>query len=234
MISIILAIGQESSIRPPSYFIPKILLPVRGQRLLDYPLENMKNIYIEHYYIVVPEHAEAIETYLKKTSKKKTGKVRGLGWEPGGDFATAFERIWNRSDSIVMNGDILTDVDLSQLYHFYREYIPLVCIPLFDLTDSKEAIEFCNIKPADVLSITEFGEIYNVGNDKKVTVLDLAGMIFEVTKSTFEIDFILLPLFDPKRRMEDISKLRSLGFAHEASFVKDIEMKDNENASNNI
>ena len=234
MISIILAIGQESSIRPPSYFIPKILLPVRGQRLLDYPLENMKNIYIEHYYIVVPEHADAIETYLKKTSKKKTGKVHGLGWEPGGDFATAFERIWNRSDSIVMNGDILTDIDLSQLYRFYKEYNVLVGMPLFDLTDSKEASEFGNINPADVLSITESGGIYNVDNDKKVTILDFAGMIFEGTKSTSENDFLLLPLFDPKRRAADISKLRSLCFVHKTSFAKDIETMAKENSSNNI
>ena len=158
MISIILAAGQGSRMRPLSYFIPKILLPVRGQPVLDYLLENMKNIDVEHHYIVASEHAEAIETYLEKTGKNNISIVRGLGWETGGDLAIAFEQVGDAADAIVMNGDIITDVDMSQLYSFHREHDSLVSMSLLELNDPEEAKRFGSITLADDFSISEFSE----------------------------------------------------------------------------
>lgn len=53
VISIILAAGQGTRMRPLSYFVLKILLPVRGQPVLDYLLGNIKNVDVKHHYIVV-------------------------------------------------------------------------------------------------------------------------------------------------------------------------------------
>lgn len=78
------------------------------------------------------------------------------------------------------------------------------------------------------------GEIYNVGNDNEITIINLARIILEITRSTSEIKFLPLPPFDPMRRSADMSKLRSLGFTHMVSLIKGIEMMIKENYSNGM
>lgn len=78
------------------------------------------------------------------------------------------------------------------------------------------------------------GEIYNLGNDKETTIIDLAKIILKVTNSRSEIRFFPLPPFDPMRRSADISKLRLLGFSHNVSLKMGIEMMIKENSSNGI
>jgi UDP-glucuronate decarboxylase len=78
------------------------------------------------------------------------------------------------------------------------------------------------------------GEIYNVGNDKEITIIDLARIILEITNSTSEIKFLPLPQFDPMRRSADISKLRLLGFTHKVPLKMGIEVMIKENVSNGI
>ena len=116
MISIILAAGNGTRIRPLSYYIPKILLPVKGKPVLDYVLRNLSSLKIDTHYIVASEHLETIESYLKNTGMDNVKVVRGLGWETGGDLSIAMEEINVTDDAAVMNGDIITDVDMSELY----------------------------------------------------------------------------------------------------------------------
>lgn len=68
------------------------------------------------------------------------------------------------------------------------------------------------------------GEIYNVGNDEEITIIDLAKIILGLTGSRSEIKFFPLPPFDPMRRSADISKLRLLGFSHKVPLKMGIEM----------
>ena len=56
------------------------------------------------------------------------------------------------------------------------------------------------------------GEVYNVGSDSETTVLDLAKIVKNITRSNSKIKFLPLPLDEPKRRSADITKLKLLGF----------------------
>ena len=177
MISIILAAGQGTRMRPLSYFIPKILLPVRGKPVLDYLIDNMKNVEIDHHYIVASEHVEAIDAYLEKTGKKNISTIRGLGWETGGDLSIAFEEIGDESDAIVMNGDIITDVDMGQLYRFHKEKDPMVSMSLLELNDEEEAKRFGQIEIAEDSSIKEFSE-KNQSAVRKSNLVNVGFYIF--------------------------------------------------------
>jgi len=177
MISIILAAGQGARMRPLSYFIPKILLPVRGKPVLDYLIDNMRNVDVDHHYIIASEHVEAIETYLDKTNKKNISTIRGLGWETGGDLSIAFEEIGDRDDAIVMNGDIITDVDMEQLYRFHREHNPLVSMALLELNDEEEAKRFGQIEIDKDSAITEFTE-KNQSGIRKSKLVNVGFYIF--------------------------------------------------------
>lgn len=142
MISIILAAGQGTRMRPLSYYIPKILLPVKGKPVLDYLLDNMESLKVDRVYIVASEHNEAIENYLEKTKKENVSIIKGLGWETGGDLAIAFEEIGGFQDAAVMNGDIVTDVQVRELYDFHIRKKAKVSMALFELLDEAETKRF--------------------------------------------------------------------------------------------
>lgn len=116
MISIILAAGQGTRLRPLSSYVPKILLPVRGKPVLDYILNNLKGLSIDTHYIVISEHKEMVDKYLREIKLDNAVTVRGLEWESGGDLALALEQINPTGDIAVMNGDIVSDIDMSRVY----------------------------------------------------------------------------------------------------------------------
>lgn len=202
MISIILAAGQGTRMRPLSYYIPKILLPVRGRPVLDYLTENMKNVEVRHHYVVVSEHAEAIETYLGKTGKTDISVIRALGWETGGDLSIAFEQVADNDEAIVMNGDIITDVDMGELYKFHREHNSMVSMALLELNDEEEAKRFGQIALSEDASVSEFSE-KNQGGGRKSNLVNVGFYIFSkefislrseyMTPRKFKIEHELFP-----------------------------------------
>ena len=54
------------------------------------------------------------------------------------------------------------------------------------------------------------GSVINIGNEKEMTILELANLIKELTNSSSKIEFYPLPKDDPVRRKPDITKARRL------------------------
>ena len=158
MISIILAAGSGTRIRPLSYYVPKILLPVKGRPVLDYVLKNLSSLDINTHYIVASEHLETIEAYLKNTGMDNVKVVRGLGWETGGDLSLALEQINATEDAAVMNGDIITDIDMSKLYNHHKKTGKLASIAVLSLNDPLEAKRFGRIELSKDSTVTKFDE----------------------------------------------------------------------------
>jgi nucleoside-diphosphate-sugar epimerase len=59
------------------------------------------------------------------------------------------------------------------------------------------------------------GEIYNIGTNKELSIVELAKTVIEVTGSKSEIVYSALPKDDPLRRGADNSKISALGWAPE-------------------
>ena len=68
------------------------------------------------------------------------------------------------------------------------------------------------------------GEVYNVGSDEEVTILQLAQLVKEVTHSSSPILFTPPRLDDPRRRRPDLAKLRSLGWEARVPLRQGIEL----------
>ena len=181
MISIILAAGQGTRMRPLSYIIPKVLLPVRGKPVLDYLLSNLEDMDIEHHYIVLSEQYETVQNYLEKTKMDNVSVIKGLGWETGGDLSIAFQEIAKPQDSVVMNGDIITDVNLAELRDFHRKKNAPVSMALFELKDEEEAKRFGQISIDSDGAITEFLE----KNDKVKRKSNLVNVGFYIFSKEF-------------------------------------------------
>lgn len=158
MISIILAAGQGTRMRPLSYVIPKVLLPVRGKPVLNYLIENMKDLNINGIYVVASDHVEAIQTYIEKTGMDNVSVVHGLGWETGGDLSIALEIINKEEDTIVMNGDIVTDISIKGMYEDHLKNKPYVTMGIFNLDNKEEIKRFGRINIDEKNMITNFAE----------------------------------------------------------------------------
>ncbi|MDS0256810.1 NAD-dependent epimerase/dehydratase family protein [Thermoplasmatales archaeon AK] len=67
------------------------------------------------------------------------------------------------------------------------------------------------------------GEVYNIGNDSEISVLDLARLVKNLSGSSSAIVFGPLPNDDPKRRAADVSKMRELGWKPKVSLEDGIK-----------
>jgi len=157
MKGIILAAGSGTRIRPLSYYMPKILLPVKGIPVLDHLLENVKGLNLDTIYIVASENLDNIERFLEKTGKENVKVVKGLGWETGGDLSLALEQINSVDDYVVMNGDIVTDIDLKETYDFHKTVDSYATASVFDMKDD-DAKRFGRIQMESNGQITKFLE----------------------------------------------------------------------------
>ncbi|MEM4091154.1 MAG: nucleotidyltransferase family protein [Thermoplasmatales archaeon] len=177
MKSIILAGGQGKRMRPLSYAIPKVLLPVRGKPVLDYLLANLENLDVEQHYVVMSEHYDTVQNYLEKTGMSNVSVIRGLGWETGGDLSICLEEIGKDQDIIVMNGDIITDVKLLELYNYHIKKKAPVSMALFELNDEQEAKRFGQVHLRSDGSVSEFLE-KNEKLEKKSNLVNVGFYIF--------------------------------------------------------
>lgn len=170
MIAIILAAGQGTRIRPLSYVIPKILLPVRGKPVLDYLLSSTKEIHIKNVYIIASENLDTIQTYIEKTRLRNVKIVRGLGWETGGDLALGLESIKPVDEDImVMNGDIVTDISLREMLNDHKKKDAYATMGVFNINDPNEASRFGQVVMEDDGTITRFAEKEeNIISDKNL------------------------------------------------------------------
>jgi UDP-glucuronate decarboxylase len=68
------------------------------------------------------------------------------------------------------------------------------------------------------------GTVVNIGNDEEMTILELANVITELTKSESEMEFHPLPKDDPLRRRPDIRKAKEiLGWEPKVSLREGLE-----------
>ncbi|WP_298278386.1 nucleotidyltransferase family protein [Ferroplasma sp.] len=158
MKSVILAAGQATRMRPLSYIIPKILLPVKGKPVLEYLQANFHDLLIDKSYIVVSEQYDTVQNYLDKTQSKNINVVKGLGWETGGDLAIALQEIGVDDDIVVLNGDIITDANINDLFLYHIRKGAPVSMGLFQLDNKIEASRFGQINLDKDGSISQFVE----------------------------------------------------------------------------
>ena len=144
--------------RPLSYYIPKVLLPVKGKPVLDYLLSNMGGLDIEKHYIVASNHLETIEKYVENTNLRNVEVIRALGWETGGDLSLALEQIGAEEDTLVMNGDIVTDLKFSDLLESHRKNDGYATVGVFPLSDPDSAKRFGQIEIDGNNRIISFNE----------------------------------------------------------------------------
>ena len=125
MKAVILAGGKGARLRPLTYTIPKPLLPVGEKPILEEIIERLKSFGLRQFVIAVGYRAELIETYFRDGSQlgvsiEYVRETHPLG--TAGPLAQVRDSIALPPGEplFVMNGDILTDLDIHAFLDAHR------------------------------------------------------------------------------------------------------------------
>lgn len=67
------------------------------------------------------------------------------------------------------------------------------------------------------------GDVYNLGGEKEIKIIDVAKLIIMLTESRSKIKFITRPKHDHDRRLPDLSKIKKLGWKQTISLQDGIK-----------
>ena len=153
---------------------------------------------------------------------KRFGEALIKSYEREYGLKTIIVRLFNTYGPRMRGGDFYGRV----VDRFVQQAIAGVPITVYG--DGKQTRSFTYVSDSVYALETlifhgELGEVYNVGNDKETTILDLANEVKRICISKSPIEFRDLPVDEPIRRSADISKIRKLGFHHMVSLSDGIE-----------
>jgi len=133
MKAMILAAGFGTRLRPLSDGRPKVLMPVANTPVIARAIEYLKRHGVTGIIVNAHHHHQRVVQYLETVSfglkihVRVEPEILGTG---GGIRNTA--GFWDREPFVVINGDILTDIDLTGAYEAHRKFRPLATMILHD------------------------------------------------------------------------------------------------------
>ena len=116
MKAIILAGGRGNRLRPITDYVPKPLISIKNIPIIEWQIKYLKKFGISEVIICSGYKTEMIENYLKnkKLGIKITFSIENKPLGTGGAIKKAGKKIKDKS-FIVINGDIITNIDLEKL-----------------------------------------------------------------------------------------------------------------------
>jgi NDP-sugar pyrophosphorylase family protein len=114
--AIILAGGRGKRLRPITDYVPKPLIPIKNIPIIEWQIKYLKKFGISEVIVCSGYKTEMIENYLtsKKLGIKITFSVENTPLGTGGAIKKAGKKI-NEKSFIVINGDVITNMDLKKL-----------------------------------------------------------------------------------------------------------------------
>ena len=133
MKALILAAGLGTRLRPYTEKIPKCLFPVAGRPNLDNIITRLIDAGCDDIMINTHHLSSVVESYL--SGRQYTVPVQTVH-EPellgtGGTIKN-LATFWNDAPFFVINGDVICDVNLAEIYAFHRHHSHPVTICLVD------------------------------------------------------------------------------------------------------
>ena len=134
MKAMILAAGEGTRLKPLTEICPKALVPVANKPVLERLIAFLISYGVEEIIVNAHHHYEKVVDYLKGDNEfsvpvevRVEKKILGTG---GGIKNT--QDFWDQAPFIVINGDILTDIDLKKAYNYHLKQENLVTLVLHD------------------------------------------------------------------------------------------------------
>ena len=116
MKAIILAGGRGSRLKPITDYVPKPLVPINNIPIIEWQIKYLKKFGVNEVIVSTGYKAEMIENYLsiRDIGVKTKFVIEKTPLGTGGAIKKASSQIKEKS-FLVINGDIITNIDLSKL-----------------------------------------------------------------------------------------------------------------------
>ena len=134
MKAMILAAGLGTRLRPLTFTRPKALMPVGNRPMIDRVIEYLKRCNIDELIVNAHHHKEQLVAHLdggRPFGLNIQVKVEPVILGTGGGIKNT-EGFWDAKPFVVINGDILTDIDLIRAYEAHQRAGNLVTLILHD------------------------------------------------------------------------------------------------------
>ncbi len=117
MITVILSGGRGNRLKPITDYVPKSLVPINNKPIIEWQIKYLKKFGIKNIIISAGYKNDQIKNFLK--TKKNLGvsikySVEETPLGTGGAIKKASKLI-NEKSFFVLNGDIITNIDLRKL-----------------------------------------------------------------------------------------------------------------------
>ena len=164
MEAMILAAGEGTRLRPLTHKRPKPLIPVMNTPLLEITLSYLKDFSFKRILINSHHLADQITDFIAG-QKKRGGLELEVQFEPeilgtGGGMARSRD-FWHSRTFLVINGDILTDINLTKVVGFHLSHGGPATLVLHDYpafnqitVDARGRIERFRTEPGKGLAFT--------------------------------------------------------------------------------
>ncbi|MEO8291567.1 MAG: NDP-sugar synthase [Actinomycetota bacterium] len=140
MKAVVLVGGEGTRLRPLTETTPKPLIPVMDRRFLDHVLDHLARHGVEEAILSSPYLEETFVPFV--AARRDTAPA--IEWitetEPlgtGGAILQALDHLATEEPVLALNGDILTDLDLTAMLAFHRERGAAVTISLTHVEDAR-------------------------------------------------------------------------------------------------
>lgn len=137
MKALILAGGEGTRLRPLTYTTPKSLLPICNRPFLEHQLRLMRSHDIDEAMLLTGYLADAFDPFVERMAEEGITLEVVREDKPLGT-AGAVRNVLDRMDgtTIVFNGDVLTDLDLSALLGAHRANRAVATLTLTPVADA--------------------------------------------------------------------------------------------------
>ncbi|MGD0711000.1 MAG: nucleotidyltransferase family protein [Bacteroidales bacterium] len=225
MKAFILAAGLGTRLKPLTNNKPKALVEVNGVTLLEHLIVKLQNLEVTELIINVHHYAEQIKEFLRKKNNfgiriEVSDETEQL-LDTGGGLKKAAWFFDDNKPFLVHNVDVLSNIDLNQLYQTHLQSGSLATLAVKDrntsryflFNDNNELCGWENTKTGEIL--------YHSNNSQQLTALAFSGIqvisphIFDKISETGK--FSLTDLY-----IRLSSKNKITAFRHDRDFWLDL------------
>lgn len=125
MKAFILCGGRGERLKPITDTVPKPMVPVAGKPILEYQIDLLKKHGVREAVLLVGWHGEAVEKYFGDGGRFGM-KISYAYEDPNNRLGTAgpIKAARKHVDGtfLAMNGDIISDTDITRIVHFHKAH----------------------------------------------------------------------------------------------------------------
>jgi len=134
--AIILVGGEGTRLRPLTYTIVKAMVPILNRPFIEYVFRYLSSHKIREIILAMGYKPDCITDYFGDASQLGTELIYSVETEPLGTAGAVKNAEQHIDDAFfVMNGDIFTDLDLTEMLRFHKNKNAKVTIALAPVDD---------------------------------------------------------------------------------------------------